>query len=73
MQPQRILEEADYLNPFMPGFKPRYGTETALVALMDDLWQERDGGGTSIFAIFDQSAAFNAINHDILFNQHRKL
>lgn len=41
------------------------GTKTALVELMDDLWQEQDGAGTSTFIVLDLSVAFNIINHGI--------
>ena len=34
---QGFLDEPDYLDPFQSGFRPGYGTETALVALEDDL------------------------------------
>uniref|UniRef100_A0A8C6X1D0 Reverse transcriptase domain-containing protein n=1 Tax=Naja naja TaxID=35670 RepID=A0A8C6X1D0_NAJNA len=39
----RLLEEANYLDLCQSGFRPGYSTETALVALMDDLWRARDG------------------------------
>lgn len=37
-----VLDETDFLDPFPSGFRPSYRTETALVALMDDLWWEWD-------------------------------
>lgn len=40
---QKIPEEMDDLDPFQLGFRPRYRTKTALITLMDDLWQEHDG------------------------------
>ncbi|KAF7254239.1 hypothetical protein EYD10_01276 [Varanus komodoensis] len=42
-QLQALLDETDYLDPFQSGFIPGYGTESALVALYDDLCRERDG------------------------------
>lgn len=36
-QLHRILDETDFLDSFQSGFRPGYGTDTALVTLMDDL------------------------------------
>ncbi|KAF7246492.1 PDZ domain-containing RING finger protein 4, partial [Varanus komodoensis] len=43
-QLQALLDETDYLDPFQSGFRPGYGTESALVALYDDLCREKDRG-----------------------------
>lgn len=52
-QLQTILDEADYLAPFQLGFRPGFGIETTLITLMDDLYQEWDGGSVSILALLD--------------------
>lgn len=39
----QLQDKLDYLDSFQSGLCPRYGTETALSALLDDLWQEQDG------------------------------
>ncbi|KAF7242125.1 Transcription factor COE3 [Varanus komodoensis] len=41
-QLQALLDKTDYPDPFQSGFRPGYGTESALVALYDDLCRERD-------------------------------
>uniref|UniRef100_A0A2D4LC27 Reverse transcriptase domain-containing protein n=1 Tax=Micrurus spixii TaxID=129469 RepID=A0A2D4LC27_9SAUR len=56
----------DYLDPYQSGFRPGFGTETALVALLDDLWREWDEGSASILVLFDLLAAFDIIDHGIL-------
>uniref|UniRef100_A0A8D0DWT2 Reverse transcriptase domain-containing protein n=1 Tax=Salvator merianae TaxID=96440 RepID=A0A8D0DWT2_SALMN len=68
-QLQRSLDEADYLGPWQSGFRPGYSTETALVALIDDLWRARDRGYSSILVLLDLSEAFNTIDHGILLRQ----
>ncbi|KAF7244356.1 LINE-1 retrotransposable element ORF2 protein [Varanus komodoensis] len=68
-QLQALLDETDYLDPFQPGFRPSYGTESALVALYDDLCRERDRGSASLLVLLDLSAAFDAIDHGILLDR----
>ena len=65
-QLQGFLDETDYLDPFQSGFSPGYGTETALVALVEDLRRELDRGSVSLLVLLDLSAAFDTINHGIL-------
>lgn len=43
LQMQRILDETDYLDPFQSSFRPGYGTEMALVTVLDDFCQEQMG------------------------------
>uniref|UniRef100_A0A670JC50 Reverse transcriptase domain-containing protein n=1 Tax=Podarcis muralis TaxID=64176 RepID=A0A670JC50_PODMU len=65
-QLQARLEEADHLDPFQLGFRPHHGTETALVALVDDLRRARDKGESCFLVLLDLSAAVDTINHNIL-------
>ena len=65
-QQQTLLDETDYLYPFQLGFRPGFGTETALVALYDDLCWERDGGSVTLLILLDLSVAFNTVDHGIL-------
>ncbi|KAF7245360.1 RNA-directed DNA polymerase from mobile element jockey [Varanus komodoensis] len=68
-QLQAFLDETDYLDPFQSGFRPGYGTESALVALYDDLCREKDRGSASLLVLLDLSAAFDTIDHGILLNR----
>uniref|UniRef100_A0A8D2LDV0 Reverse transcriptase domain-containing protein n=1 Tax=Varanus komodoensis TaxID=61221 RepID=A0A8D2LDV0_VARKO len=68
-QLQAILDEADYLDPFQSGFRPGYGTESALVALYDDLCREKDRESASLLVLLDPSAAFDTIDHGILLDR----
>ncbi|KAF7243157.1 Ephrin type-A receptor 4 [Varanus komodoensis] len=62
-QLQALLDETHYLDPFQSGFRPGYGTESALVALYDDLCREKDRGSASLLVLLDLSAAFDTIDH----------
>ena len=64
-----LLDETDFLDPFQSGFRPGFGTETALVALYDDLCRERDRGSVTLLILLDLSAAFNAIDHGVLLDR----
>ena len=72
-QLQELLDETNTLDPFQSGFRPRYGTETAVVALMDDLMREADGGNMSLLVLLDISAAFDTIDHGILLGRLSEL
>ena len=65
-QLQVHLDETNSLDPFQSGFRPRHGTETALVALYDDLLREADRGKMSLLGLLDISATFDTIDHSIL-------
>ncbi|KAF7245550.1 hypothetical protein EYD10_08337 [Varanus komodoensis] len=68
-QLQALLDETDYLDPFQSGFRPGYGTESALVALYDDLCREKDRGSASLLVLLGLSVAFDTINHGILLDR----
>ena len=65
----------DHLNTnelwprFQPAYRACHSTETALLRILNDLLTASDDGQVSLLTLLDLSAAFNAIDHDILFNR----
>ena len=50
-QLQALLDETDALDLFQLGFRLHHGTETALVALYDELLREADRGKLSLLVL----------------------
>ena len=50
-------------------YKPGHSTETALVKVQNDILTSIDQHGVVILVMLDLSAAFNTIDHDILFSR----
>lgn len=55
---QSFLDDSDFLDPF----SSRYGAETAMVTLADDLWRAVVRWAVSLLILLDISAAFGAVN-----------
>ena len=60
------LESHSLLEPFQSAYRKCHSAETALLRVVNDLLQASDSGHVSILSLLDLSAAFDAIDHDIL-------
>src|SRR6218665_3922443 len=62
----------DYLNmnnllpPCQSGFRKGHSTESLLLRLLSDIYGAMDRSEVTLLALFDVSAAFDSVDHDIL-------
>ena len=67
-----FLNENSILEKFKSGFRSNHSTETALVKIVNDLRLANDLNKVSILILFDLSATFDTIEHDILIHRLAK-
>ncbi|XP_062422208.1 LOW QUALITY PROTEIN: uncharacterized protein LOC134132996 [Pungitius pungitius] len=60
------LHSNNLLDPHQSGFKAGHSTETALLAVAEQLHTARAASLSSVLILLDLSAAFNTVNHQIL-------
>lgn len=68
-----FFESHDLRHPSQTGFRPRQGTETALLAVVVEARKILDSGGSSAIILLDLSAAFDTVNHQILVHRLRNI
>ena len=64
-----FLEGEKLLPKFQPGFRARHSTETAILKVLSDILTAADLGKVSILGLLDMSAAFDTVDHSILFDR----
>ena len=57
------------LTPLQSAYKPNYSTETDLLRIVNDLLTAMDNNKICILTLLDLSAAFDTIDHQILFTR----
>src|SRR5678815_2649434 len=60
------LEQSGLLPPRQSGFRAHHSTETVLLSLLSDIYSAVDRSQLTMLALFDVSAAFDMVDHDIL-------
>lgn len=66
LQLQPFLAETDYMDLFQSSFRPSFGREAALVALMDALCLEKDRESAALLILLDLSTAFETARLGVL-------
>jgi Reverse transcriptase (RNA-dependent DNA polymerase) len=64
-----FLLEHQLLPPQQSGFRAGFSTESAITKVLSDLLDSVDRGNTAPLALFDLSATFYMVDHDILLNR----
>ena len=65
------LQSHSLLKPFQSAYRKCHSTETALLRIVNDLFQASDSGCMTILSLLDLSAAFDTIDHNILITRLR--
>ena len=60
------LEQSGLLPPTQSGFRSHHSTETLLLSLLSDIYTAIDRSQLSLLALFDASAAFDMVDHELL-------
>ena len=63
------LSTNDLLPKYQSGFRRGHFTETLLLRLLSDCYGAIDWGRVTLFALFNVSAAFDTVDHQILINR----
>ena len=63
------LQDNQLIDNFQSAYKSGHSTETALLKVVNDLVCDIDKGNISFLTMLDLSAAFDTIDHDILFTR----
>ena len=61
-----FLERSESISPNQHGARPRHSTETALLALTEDILKAIDEKKVTALMSFDATKAYDSINHEIL-------
>jgi hypothetical protein len=62
----RYLDDNNLQEKFQSAYRPGHSCETALLRIVNDLFQIVDKGNTAILVLLDLSAAFDTIDHKLL-------
>ena len=63
------MTDKNLLEHLQSAYKPSQNTETALVRIHNDIFTSIDQHGIVILIFLDISAAFDTIDHDVLFSK----
>src|SRR3984885_8230076 len=65
----KYLDSNNLLPPRQSGFRKGHSTETLLLHLLADIYNAIDRSQVTLLALYDVSAAFDTVDHDILLHR----
>ena len=68
-QLRNYIQKSNLENRFQSAYKEGHSTETALLAVQNDLCQAVDRSGGALLVLLDLSAAFDTLDHSLLQNR----
>ena len=63
------IESSELASKFQSGFRANHSTESALLRVQNDILRNADLGRVSLLVLLDLSAAFDTIDHQVLFER----
>ena len=69
MRLKTYLSNNNVNEPFQSAYKARHSTETALIRVKNDIMLAVDGKKAVILVLLDLSAAFDTVDHSVLFRR----
>lgn len=64
------LDANSLRNPLQSAYRTGYSTETALIKVHNDIVTALDQQSSAVLVLFDLTAAFDVIDHSILFQRN---
>ena len=66
---QQFLDTGHGFPRYQSAYRKYYSTETALLKVVNDLFQAADRGEVSALCLLDLSAAFDTVDHELLLSR----
>ena len=63
------IESSELASKLQSGFRANHSTESALLRVQNDILRSADLGKVSLLVLLDLSAAFDTIDHQVLFER----
>ena len=66
---QQFVMQSPNFNSHQSAYRPKHSTETAMLCTLDKVFHSADNGHSTLLVSLDYSAAFDTVDHSILFDR----